>query len=62
MFTPGQKIFAVLFIIAFIIMMFLSYRKDKSIHLKQYRGTIWVLIGFLVFMAILLTIKYLLTT
>lgn len=61
MFTPGQKIFAVLFVVAFIIIMVLSYRKDKSIHLKQYRGTIWVLIGFIAFMAILLTIKFLIT-
>ncbi|THD67351.1 hypothetical protein E7Z59_06730 [Robertkochia marina] len=61
MFTPGQKIFAVLFVVAFIIIMVFSYRKDKSIHLKQYRGTIWVLIGFIVFMAILLTIKFLIT-
>ena len=61
MFSPGQQIFGILFVVAFVIIMVLSYRKDKSIHVKQYRGSFWILIGFILFMAILLTIKYLLT-
>ena len=61
MFTPGQTIFAILFVIAFVIIIIFSYKKDKSIHLKQYKGSLWVLFGFLIFMAILLFIKYLLT-
>lgn len=61
MFTPGQMIFAILFVIAFVIIIIFSYKKDKSIHLKQYKGSLWVLLGFLIFMAILLFIKYLLT-
>lgn len=61
MFSPGQKIFALLFIIAFVVIIAISYRKDKKIHLRQFRGSKWILIGFLVFMAILLLIKYLLT-
>ena len=61
MFSPGQKIFALLFIVAFVVIIAISYRKDKKIHLRQFRGSKWILIGFLVFMAILLLIKYLLT-
>ncbi|WP_224490849.1 hypothetical protein [Robertkochia flava] len=61
MFSTGQKIFAIFFVVAFIIIMVISYRKDKKIHLNQFRGTKWVLIGFIAFMAILLLIKYLLT-
>lgn len=61
MFSPGQTIFAILFVIAFIAVIIFSYRKDKKIHLKQFRGSFWVLLGFLLFMGILITIKYLIT-
>ena len=61
MFSQGQLVFAILFAVSFIIIIFFSYRKDRSIHLKQYRGSLWVLLGFIIFMAILLFVKYLLT-
>lgn len=61
MFTPGQKIFAIVFVIAFVIVIVVSYRKDKRIHLKQYKGSIKVLFGFLIFMGLLILIKYLIT-
>ncbi len=57
MFTTGQLVFAALFFVAFIVIMFLSYRGDKKLHNKQYKGSIWVLVGFLVFIAFLLFIK-----
>lgn len=57
MFTNGQWVFAALFFIGFLILMFFSYRGDKRLHKKQYRGSLWVLVGFLVFIAILFFIK-----
>lgn len=61
MFSTGQTIFAILFVVVFVGVIIFSYRKDKKIHLDQFRGSIWVLLGFLLFMGILITIKYLLT-
>ena len=57
MFSTGQLIFAGLFIIAFIIVMIISYRKDIRLHQKYYKGSIFVLLGFIVFILILFFIK-----
>lgn len=58
MFTTGQWVFAILFFIAFVIIIFFSYRKDKDLHKKQYKGSIYILIGFLLFIGLLFVIKY----
>ena len=60
MFSENQLIFAVLFAIAFVAIIIVSYRKDKKLHKKHYKGTIWVLLGFLAFIALLLLLKSLL--
>lgn len=57
MFSTGQLIFAGLFVIAFIIIMIYSYRKDIRLHQKYYKGSIFVLIGFIIFILILFFIK-----
>ncbi|TBW26514.1 hypothetical protein [Gramella sp. KN1008] len=57
MFSTGQLIFAGLFVIAFIIVMIFSYRKDTRLHKKYYKGSIYVLIGFIVFILLLFFIK-----
>lgn len=57
MFSIGQLVFAILFFIAFILVMVYSYRGDKKLHKKQYRGSIWILFGFIVFILFLLAIK-----
>lgn len=57
MFSTGQLIFAALFFIAFVIVIFLSYRKDKRLHNRYYKGSFYVLIGFLLFIALLFLIK-----
>ena len=57
MFSTGQLIFAGLFLIAFIIVMIFSYRKDIRLHKKYYKGSIFVLLGFIVFILILFLIK-----
>ena len=57
MFTTGQLIFAALFFIAFIFLIIYSYKGDKKLHKKQYKGSIWVLVGFIFFISCLLLIK-----
>ena len=60
MFTTGQLIFAICFVIAFVIIMVIAYRRDKKLHKKHYRGSLWILVGFLVFVGLLLLAKWLL--
>lgn len=60
MFSTGQLIFAGFFVVAFITIMIFSYRKDKKLHAKNYRGVKWVGIVFIVFVTILFLLKYLL--
>ncbi len=57
MFSTGQLIFAFLFLIAFIGIMIVSYRKDKKLHKKYYKGSIWILVGFIVFVIFLFFLK-----
>ncbi|SDE90543.1 hypothetical protein SAMN05421855_103285 [Ulvibacter litoralis] len=57
MFSPNQLIFAIFFVVAFVIVMIFTYRKDKNLHKKYYKGSFWILIGFVVFIGLLLLIK-----
>jgi len=57
MLSTGQIIFAICFFVAFVVLMVFSYRKDKKLHRKQYKGSIWILVGFIVFVLLLLGIK-----
>lgn len=58
MFSNGQWIFGILFALAFIVIIFFAYRKDFKLHQKYYRGSIWILIAFISFLAMIATIKY----
>ena len=58
MLTTGQLVFAGLFIITFIIVMFFSYKKDEKMHLKNYKGVVWILIAFVLFILFLFFFKY----
>ncbi|MEH6536392.1 MAG: hypothetical protein V7719_08380 [Psychroserpens sp.] len=58
MFTNGQLIFGILFAIAFAIIIFLAYRKDLKLHKKYYKGSIWVLVAFIAFIAMIAAIKF----
>ena len=60
MFTKGQVIFAILFVIAFVFFIVRSYRKDRNLHHKNFKGVRWVALTFLAFVIILFVIKYLL--
>lgn len=57
MFSTGQWIFAGLFLITFVIVMIFMYRKDLKLHRKYYKNSIFVLIGFIVFILLLFVIK-----
>ena len=57
MFSTGQWYFALFFVITFIAVMIYVYRKDLKDLKLQYRGTYWILLGFLLFIASLFVIK-----
>ena len=60
MFSTGQLIFAGLFFVGFVSLTILSYRKDKNVHQKQFKGSLWVLFSFILFVTVLTLLKYLL--
>ncbi len=57
MFTTGQLVFAILFFFVFVFVMIYSYRGDKKLHKKQYKGSLWILVGFIAFIVFLLAVK-----
>ncbi|SDS21128.1 hypothetical protein SAMN04487764_1703 [Gillisia sp. Hel1_33_143] len=57
MFSTGQWVFAAIFFISFVIIIIYSYRKDLQLHKKYYKGSLYVLVGFLVFIGLLFVIK-----
>ncbi|PNQ73369.1 hypothetical protein C1T31_07585 [Hanstruepera neustonica] len=59
MFTKGQLVFGILFAIVFVVVLIYAYRKDIQLHKKYYKGSIWVLIAFISFILLLVTIKWL---
>lgn len=58
MFSKGQLIFAVLFVIAFTILMIWSYRKDIKIHKKYYKNSFIVIIAVFLIIAIFTLITF----
>jgi len=46
MFSIGQQIFAILFVICFIIIISISYSKDKKQQREYFKGTYKILIVF----------------
>jgi len=60
MFSTGQLIFAIFFAVAFIAVMIWSYRKDRPLHKKHFKGNKWILFGFILFVLLLLALKILL--
>ncbi|MCL5245384.1 hypothetical protein M4I21_06165 [Cellulophaga sp. 20_2_10] len=58
MFTTGQYIFAALFFIAFTILIVITYKKDKKLHLKNYTGVKWIVLTFIIFIISLFFIKH----
>ncbi|MDA9327446.1 hypothetical protein OAD34_01480 [Flavobacteriaceae bacterium] len=65
MFTTGRIIFAIIFIIAFIIFMVISYKKDAKNHEVYYKNAakkvaIYGTLAILIFVALRLVTAYLL--
>ncbi|WP_400080580.1 hypothetical protein [Winogradskyella sp. R77965] len=58
MFSTGQLIFGILFFIAFVVIIAYQYRKDLPLHKKHYKGTVWVLIAFIGFIAMIAAVKF----
>lgn len=60
MFTTGRIIFASFFVVAFIVLMIFSYKKDAKNNKKHYQnGALYVAIGILSIIALLFLSKYL---
>lgn len=58
MFSTGQIVFGIIFVIVFTIIMIYAYRKDLKLHSKYYTGSIWVLIAFIAFLLMIVAIKF----
>ena len=58
MFSTGQVIFALLFIVTFLVIMVIVYKKDKALHTKNYKGVKWVLLSFIGFVIFLFLIRH----
>lgn len=57
MFSQGQWTFAGFFVLAFTMIIIYAYRKDFALHRVFYKGNYKILIGFLIFIALLFVIK-----
>lgn len=57
MFTSGQLIFAAFFVIVFVAAMIYSYRKDLKLHQRHYKGSLRVLLVFILFIVTIVVIK-----
>ena len=57
MFSQGQLIFGITFVIIFIAILIYTYQKDSNIPQKYYKGSFWVLLGFIAFVIALMAIK-----
>lgn len=58
MFSQGQWIFAGICMLAFVLLMIFSYRKDIKLHRRYYKGSVYVLIAFFLFIGLLFCIKF----
>lgn len=57
MFSQGQIIFSIAFVVVFVIAMIYVYRKDMPLHKTHYKGSMWILISIFVFVGLLFAIK-----
>ena len=57
MFSTGQLVFAGVFFVAFVVVIAYTYRKDLPLHRKYYKGTFFILLAFLLFIALLFFLK-----
>ena len=57
MFSNGKLFFLLIFFIFFIIIVSISYKKDLKKLNGSYKGIKWVLVGFIIFIAVLVILK-----
>ncbi len=57
MFSTGQLLFAIFFVVGFTTLTIWSYRKDRAKNPVYFRGSTWVLLGFIVFVSLLVILK-----
>ena len=57
MFSNGQLLFGLIFFIIFIIIVSISYKKDLKKLNGSYKGIKWILVGFIIFIAVLVILK-----
>lgn len=50
MFSQGQKIFALIFIISFLVILTFQFLKDRKKNKNLFKGTYWVLIAIMALM------------
>ena len=58
MFTTGQIVFALFFLISFTIIIFFSYKQDRETINLFYRDSYKILLAFILFFFLLFCIKY----
>ncbi|MBZ9779041.1 hypothetical protein LB452_08910 [Psychroflexus sp. CAK8W] len=58
MFTPGRIAFIIFFVVAFVSILIYSYIKDKGMHSRYYKGTLFVLLGFFIFIISLVFLRF----
>lgn len=50
MFSQGQKIFALIFIVSFLVILTFQFLKDRKRNKNLFKGTYWVLIAIMALM------------
>jgi hypothetical protein len=58
MFTPGRIAFIIFFVVVFVATLIYSYIKDKGLHNKYYKGSLFVLLGFFTFIISLVLLRF----
>ncbi|MFV0540741.1 MAG: hypothetical protein ACK5MZ_05815 [Aestuariibaculum sp.] len=58
MFSTGQIIFGIIFFIVFAVVIGIMYKKDLNLHKKFYSGSFWVLLAFIAFILLIVSIKF----
>lgn len=56
MFSQGQKIFALIFIVSFLVILTFQFLKDRKRNKNLFKGTYWVLIAIMALMLGYLTL------
>jgi len=59
--SPAQLVFAAIFALVFSVLIYFTYKKDKAVHKQHYKKTgLWTFASFLLFIAVLYVIKFVL--